>query len=291
MHLEIGVLVGVFFLGFLVPNLYLKYRNWLDSRGVLVHFFDPPEDVCVLEMAYLFDKKFHFRDVLGWLVDLKFRGFLSFERNEGGDVIVVKEKELVTGVEFEKYLWDLYLGEMGEGRDLRLVLSSYLNSLLPLTMDFWKDLSGKGYLVLSKGRLSVVAGLVGLICFVIGAFAFSEVHIGIVFAVCFVWVGLMTWIALKTPKRSERGRKVYKEMLGFADYLKVAEKDREKFRQELETRKLELEAGDVEFSSLLPYMIVLNVDKRWYETLIPELQGFVDEEDGIGGVSSYGVRK
>lgn len=284
--------MGVIGLGaFLIPNWYMKLVDRRERSGVVVHFFEPPKDVFVLEMAYLFDKKFHFRDVLAWMVDLKFRGFLKFERDESGKVFAHKVKDLESDQALEMKLWDMYLGGLEERVDLKIVLNEYFDSLLLITFDFWKDLESKNYFVGNKGSDKFWACVIGMFVFIIAAVLLPKIHILLTFLVGCGLVSFSIWVTLKMPRRTSKGVRVFKELIGFRDYLVIAEKDREKFRQSLETQKLEIDKnGKVEFSSLLPYMIVLNVDKKWYETLIPELKDYVDGEDLVAGISSYHVK-
>jgi hypothetical protein len=285
---QIGILV-VFMIGVLIlPSLFLKFFRKLQTKGVVVHFFEPPKDISILEVGYFFDSKMHFRDVLAWFIDIKNRGFVSF-RKEGKDVKIVVLKEFKSDLEIENEFWKLIIRADSE-ISLKHVLQNYNTLLLPLTFKFLENLRRKSYLKDKKSGGVLVGTSFGLLSFVLGGLFLSEINLFLLFLGIGVWGGFCTWSTWMSPSMTEKGTELYKKLLGFGDYLKIAEKDREKFKQSLETRKAKLESeisgvSNLEFSQFLPYMMILNVDKGWYETLVPELRDFVKGDGEI--VSRY----
>lgn len=291
MSSQLMILIGIGVLLFLIPVFYLRVRDWFSSRGLVVHFFDSPEDLSVLEIAYFYDNKPHFKDMLAWVMDLVFRNALKLRRIDG-KVYIEKVGSLNPKNSLEEKAWDRFFDDFEEPVEVRVFLETYLRTILMMTFDFRKSLAKKGYIKdFQKGNIPK-AIIIGIIMFVLGMAVLPEVNILYKFLVLFCWGSFCTWVTLTTPVRTVKGNHLYRKLMGFRRYLKVAEKDREKFRQELLSRKIqygpeELSGVDLEFSDLLPYMMVLNVDKKWFETLVPELVEYVDSEDFLGVVSSY----
>lgn len=285
---QIGIFVGVMLMFFMVPTWMLKFSKRLKVGDTVVHFFNPPEDISILEVGYFYDSKMYFSDVLAWLIDLKNRGFIEFHKNEDDVKIVIKDK-FESGLDIENNFWTSLIRDKSE-ISLRYVLENYNRLLLPLTFNFMEDLRGKGYLKKKKNGGVLIGGCVGVVGYFLGASYLNELSNLLLlfgFGLC---GGGSAWVIWNIPKMTEKGKLLYKDLMGFQDYLKVAESDREKFRQSLETKKAELEqelkgVSNLEFSDFLPYMIILNVDKLWFETLIPELKDFVKGEGEI--VSRY----
>lgn len=285
---QIGILV-VFMVGVLIlPNFFLKVFRRLQVKGSVVHFFEPPKDISILEVGYFFDSKMQFRDVLACFIDLKNRGFISFKK-EVNDVKVIVLNDFQSDLEIENEFWSLIM--RGESEiSLQYVLQNYNTLMLPLTFKFLDNLRQKNYLKDKRSGGIIFGFIFGLFSLIVGGLFLSEINLWIQFFGLGVWGGFCGWATWVSPSMTEKGVELYKKLLGFGDYLKIAERDREKFKQSLETRKAELEleisgVSNLEFSQFLSYMMILNVDKSWYETLVPELKDFVKGEGEI--VSRY----
>lgn len=285
---QIGIFIVVLIVMFIVPNLALKLSKRMKIGDTVVHFFDPPKDISILEVGYFYDTRMHFRDVLAWLIDLKKRGVIELQK-QGDDVIVLTKNGFKSDLEIENKFWKSLVRE-NEDVTLKYILLNYNRLLLPLTFDFLKDLREKDYLQKENSWAVLFAIIFGLFIYLVGGNYLVDIPDGLLLLGLGFGGGFVSWVTLNTPKMTAKGKELYKNLLGFADFLTVAEKDREKFRQELETRKIELEdeisgVSNLEFSELIPYMIILNIDKEWYETLIPELKEFVKGEGEL--ISTY----
>lgn len=270
-----------------LPIFYLKWRDYKDGKSdTVVVSFDAPKDLSVLEVGYFYDNKLMFKDVLAWLMECVLKGNLVIERDGGLKVKVVKKPKDVS--EIERQVWRSFFGEEDE-LNLLSLQRSYLQKLVGVIMQFRSDLVEKGYYKKGARGLWLWAFVFMILVDYVVVNLFPEVGVvdwywQIFCLMILPFTGML--IALFTPRRTEKGKELYRRLSGFGRYLKVAEKDREKFRQELLLR-VEERGSMVEFSNLIPYMIVLNVDKKWYETLVPEMQELVNGEDFLGVVSSY----
>lgn len=286
--MEIYYFLGSLVLMVLVPTLYLKYRDFRDSKSdTVVISFDAPDDLNVLEVGYFYDNKIMFKDVLGWLMEFVLKGNLEIDKRDGDVKVKVVSKPNDLN-EINELVWSSFFRERKEV-SMNHMLKNYNVLLLGLTMKFREDLLARGYLKKFNKVWVVVplvlAFLVYLLAFryLPGFEEFDGIGRIIVFGVM-PFLGLL--LCVTTPVRTEKGKDLYRRLAVFRDYLKTAEKDREKFRQELLTR-IDEKDRRLEFSTLLPYLAVLNVDKKWFETLVPELQEFVDSEDFMGFISTY----
>lgn len=272
----------------IVPTLYLKYRDYKDGKGLVVHSFQAPKDLSVLEVGYFYDNKIMLKDVLAWIVELVLKGNLDLVNDKKGNLWVNVKKKRKDFTSIENKVWKNFFAS--EDRvSMDLIVSTYLKRLLSLVLRFRENLADKGYLKDKRKGGWIWALFAGLFIYVLTNSQFpglSEMSwlIKAIFLFGFPFFG--TWIIITTPRRTEKGKELFKKLTGFKRYLRTAEKDREKFRQELKTRASS-KGQKLEFSNLIPYMIVLNVDKKWYETLAPVMQDLVDSEDFLGVISSY----
>lgn len=284
--------VGGLILMVLLPTIYLKTRDYLDSKSnTVVISFDPPKDLNVLEVGYFFDNKVMFKDVLAWLMQYVLNGNLEIKKI-GGDIsvgILNKPNDLN---EINELIWNKFFRDRTELK-MQSLLRGYNTLLFGITMRFRDDLFKRDYLK-QISRIWICLPILFAMLVYGGSEIFVQdmVDMGVLgrFVVFWVLPFVSLLLCVTAPIRTEKGKDLYRRLVGFRNFLKTAEKDREKFRQELLTRVDEKDRR-LEFSTLLPYLVVLNVDKKWFETLVPELQEFVRGEDFLGFVNSYSLKK
>ncbi|MBI5420943.1 MAG: DUF2207 domain-containing protein [Parcubacteria group bacterium] len=91
----------------------------------------------------------------------------------------------------------------------------------------------------------------------IGGGILSSVYFGLSgFIATFLTIAFFAFFLFIMPRRTERGVAIYEQLLGFKEYLQIAEKDRINFHDAPEKRP-------AIFEKLLPYAIVLGVEKAW----------------------------
>jgi uncharacterized membrane protein len=92
-----------------------------------------------------------------------------------------------------------------------------------------------------------------------------------VLAVVALMVAVVVVFAILMKRPTMRGRKLLDEMLGFKDYLEIAEKDELNLRNPPEkTPQL--------FEAYLPYALALGVDQRWAEKFTSVLASIRDPD-------------
>jgi uncharacterized membrane protein len=69
---------------------------------------------------------------------------------------------------------------------------------------------------------------------------------------------IISFIGLHMPRKTERGVEMYKRVLGFKEFIKRVEEDRLKRMMEEDPTKIE---------RIIPYAIVLGIEKIWIEKI------------------------
>ena len=272
---------------FLLPSLYIKFRDYLDLKDrVVVQWFKPPNDLSVLELGFFLDNKLLFKDMLAWMVDLHIKGFGSIQKIEGGDGLCFVPDSKLQNVNFSKLeleVWNNLFGEKDKV-SLNWILKNYLLNLVTIVVKFYDELVEKDYFKKRKTSSYLIAFIFAIVCFLIWNVSFSILNLIIFLVAPF----LSVWVILNSPQRTEKGKDLYAKLIGFRRYIEIAEKDRKLFEQKYinDTNN----DSSVRLINVMPYLIVLNIGKEWIKTVDSDLQDLVGKEEILGLFSVYNTK-
>ncbi len=267
-NLLVAVIGYFILLAYYIP-VWRKYGKD-PEEGVIVTRYEPPQGFSPASLRYIRQMYYDNKVMTAAIVNLAVKGYLEIRNRGGSHWLIMRtpdeprpamapgEKELYIGIfkgQSEIELDDKNHAVLGKARE------SHRKSLI-------KDY--RQHYFKTNFALNVPAVLIAIVALLIA------INIGrgltiLVMAMSvlsFVTAALFVYL-LKRP--TPRGRQLLDEMLGFKDFLEIAEKDELNLRNPPEkTPQL--------FESLLPYALALGVDQQWSERFATVLAGVRDRD-------------
>ena len=242
---------------------YLWFTRGKDpsGRGTIIAQFDAPDKLSPGQVGTLFDEKAQAKDVSAEIIYLAITGYLKITRQEKGklfklnDYVFEKLKEADDNLNsFQKIL----MSSIWQGKDS--------TSLSELKNKFYRDFDSikkQIYESLVAGKYFVKCPQKVRLAYIILAFIFLFLSFfigplfGIIGWLSFIISTILIFIfSFIMPKKTHKGVLAKEHILGLREYLKIAEKERIKFHNAPEK-------NPQEFERLLPYAMVLGVEKEW----------------------------
>jgi hypothetical protein len=243
------------------------------DEGVLVTRYEPPEGFSPASLRYIRQMYYDNKTMTAAIVSLAVKGYLRI--NDLGSEHTLFKLEpgpdapaLATGEA------ELYEALFKDGK--RVVLEQDNHALLGAARRAHKASLGEDY----KKHYFQLNGLLNIpaIAIVLAAAALALLLGGrpslTVMAAIVVMFLTVAFFAIIMKRPTLRGRKVLDEMLGFRDYLEVAEKDEMNLRNPPE-KTPEL------FEAYLPFALALGVEQDWAEKFADVLEA-IRGPDGRG---------
>ncbi len=264
----------VAFVGFILILVYYipVWRRYGKDpeEGVIVTRYEPPDGYSPASLRYIRQMYYDGKVMTAAVVNLAVKGYLCINKH-GSEHSLTKTDPGANPPRFASGEKDLYEALFRDGNTV--ILDDEYHELLGNARSEHVKSLKKNYAYRyfrTNGALNippiivVVAGT--LLAFNVGAGA-QPLTIAMVI-VMFVTMATFV-IIMKRP--TIRGRKLLDQMLGFKDYLEIAEKDELNLRNPPEkTPQL--------FESYLPYALALGVDQQWAERFAAILAAIRDAD-------------
>ncbi len=270
---------------FLIPMLVLGggsfiywYRKGRDSEGsgVIVAQYDAPDKLKPIAVGALADFKADNRDITATIIDLSVRGYIKII--ETTDKKIFKDKTLYTlellrdnFSQLDKYeamlMSAIFAGKKaGEIVDLSSLKSKLYATSTMISKAVNQQLTDEGYF--SKGSLASSRKMKLLIVPIILFLFFGGSVIGWALSAGLLAGGVIALFCSNAmASRTKQGVAAREHILGLKLYLNVAEKDRIAKLQSPSAQYASNAGEPVKtvalFEKLLPYAMVLGVEKQW----------------------------
>lgn len=250
------------------------------GRGTIVPEFYPPKNITPIEAGTLLDFRVDNKDISAEIIYLAIKGYLK---------IAKKDKKFFGGKDFEliklkdyhdiKNVFDTTLlsGIFGDGKE-RVSISELKNDFykhMPsIKLNVQSSLIEKNYFFEKANKvrgkyIGIAFGLliIGSILSSITGALFTMPIVSFIFLPSFVISALIVGIfGLFMPARTKEGVAIKERLLGLKKYMSVAEAERLKFFNAPE-KTPEM------FEELLPYAMVMGVEKEWAKQFEGVYQG------------------
>ena len=251
------------------------------DEGVLVTRYDPPQGFSPASLRYIRQMYYDDKTMTAAVISLAVKGYLRIDLEEGSDGFLGIGKEadkyslvktnprgnappMATG---EQELYDS-LFSSGDSIVLETENHEELGEAKDAHRDSLKD-DYKQHYFQTNGLLNIPPVLIVIIATVIALLAGPSALVIVTIIAMFT---TMAFFAIIMKRPTMRGRKLLDEILGFKDYLEVAEKDEMNLRNPPE-KTPEL------FERYLPFALALGIDQLWAEKFAAVLAA-VRQTDG-----------
>ncbi len=245
------------------------------GKGVIIAQYEAPDGLMPGEVGTIIDEKVDDKDVSADIINLAVNGYLKIIATENkwgvfgsGDYYLEKIKEGDALPDFDKKLME-GLFRTGAKVKLSALNNKFYQDHEQIVNKIYESTVAKGYFPENPQSVRTKYLGIGILIIVLGFF-FS-----IFFVAFFGALGLGSLIASAMiviffsyimPVKTKKGAEAKEYILGFKDYLSVAEKDRIDFHNAPEK-------NPERFERLLPYAIVLGVEKEWAK----QFEGIYDQ--------------
>ena len=237
------------------------------EEGVLVTRYEPPDGFSPASLRYIRQMYYDDKVMTAAVVNLAVKGYLRIDVEEGADGF------LGIGKEADKYSLikrnpgknappmaageqELFDGLFASGKVVVLETENHekLGSAKDAHKQSLKRDYKKRYFRLN-GLMNIPAILIFIVTAIVSLLAGPSALVILTIVIMAV-VTVFFAIIMKRP--TMRGRKLLDEIVGFKDYLEIAEKD------ELNLRNPPEKTPEL-FEAYLPFALALGVDQRWSE--------------------------
>jgi uncharacterized membrane protein YgcG len=262
------------FIALLVYYIPVWKRHGRDpDEGVVVTRYEPPAGFSPASLRYIRQMYYDDKVMTAAIVNLAVKGYIEIS-NDDGTHSVRRLPPLSASGALAPGEKELYEALFAEGSEVTLENSNHevLGGARSAHRESLQQ-DYKQHYFRTNGMLNIPGAVI-----VIAAAVFA-VKIGNgptwpVIATIVLSFLTMAFFAIIMRRPTLRGRKLLDEMLGFSDYLEIAEKDEMNLRNPPE-KTPEL------FESLLPYALALGVEQEWSEKFARVL-GDIRNPDGSG---------
>lgn len=254
-----------------VPLIILVFMMYLwnaygrdpKDKNTLIPFYTSPDNLPAAEIGTIVDEKADIKDISASIIQLAIKGYLKIKEIEEKKLIgnsrdydLIKLKEPDANLrDYEK----LVLGGIFDGVPVRSVsdLKNKFYKTLPLIKTaLYSSIVNDGYFPTNPEKVRNSYLGIGAAVIVVGGFlmfGFQNIVSGMAFLISGVIIGLFGRIM---PRKTMKGANTHLEILGFKWFLSVTQKDRLAFHDAPAK-------SPKEFEELLPYAMVLGVEKEW----------------------------
>lgn len=233
------------------------------GRGTIIAQYDAPDNFTPMEVGIIIDERSDAKDISAQIIHLAVKGYLKIEQVENKILIfssrdykLEKLKEVDDDLkDFEK---KIMYGLFREGKSVNIsdLKNKFYKDAKNANDDAYKGLTEAGYFLKNPNTIRIVYSVIGVIVAVFGFFFSTFLQSVFAGASFFVSGFIIILFGAVMPKKTKKGVLAREHILGLKEYLSVAEKDRINFHNAPEKTP-------EHFEKLLPFAMVLGVEKEW----------------------------
>jgi uncharacterized membrane protein YgcG len=243
------------------------------EEGVAVTRYEPPAGFSPASLRYIRQMYYDDKVMTAAIVNLAVKGYLEIE-NDGGTHSIRRMPPMHANGALATGEKELYEALFAEGTEVTLENSNH--KVLGAARSAHRESLQQDYkqhYFRTNGLLNIPAAIIVVVATVLAV----KTGNGPTWPVIATIVGsflTLAFFAIIMRRPTLRGRKLLDEVIGFTDYLEIAEKDELNLRNPPEkTPQL--------FESLLPYALALGVEQEWSEKFANVLAA-IRNPDGSG---------
>ncbi|KKU52617.1 MAG: hypothetical protein UY41_C0047G0002 [Candidatus Moranbacteria bacterium GW2011_GWE1_49_15] len=253
--------------------LFFWYKKGRDPEGsgTIIAQFDAPDKLTPTQVGIIFDDKFDKRDVSAALINLAVNGYMKIRKLEKKTIVskddyeFEKVKDYAGEKNAEQRLMEHFFF-MGDVVKLSSLKKKFAAKILNIHKKEYEWLVERGYFSSNpqKARAKFVTASITL---VVLAIYFFDIF-GFIGAASIILSGIVIGaFGYFMPRKTAKGVAADEHIRGLKLYLEVAEKDRIDFHNAPEK-------NPQIFEKLLPYAMVLGVERQWAK----QFEGIYDQQ-------------
>lgn len=239
--------------------------------GVVVTRYEPPDGFSPASLRYIRQMYYDDKVMTAAVVNLAVKGYLKIKK--AGDTHTLekvsaenKRPRLAAG---EKELYDALFMKRNfitlEDSNHAVIGGAKRAHVASLQKDYYKKYFQ------TNGRLNIIPAIITIAATVLSLQSGGKPGVAVIATIVGMFV-VLSFFAIIMRRPTIRGRKVLDEMLGFKDFLEIAEKD------ELNLRNPPKKTPQL-FETLLPFALALGVDQQWSERFAAVLASVGSPDD------------
>jgi uncharacterized membrane protein len=262
----------------LLIMLLIKARKSANARGrgTIMPEFDAPDKLTPAEVGTLVDNFAENKDISAIVIDLAIRGYIQLEELEKkflaeqdynfhllkSDFAGLKAHEL-------ELLEGIFGADPKKGKTVKLSSLKYIfaDHMQTIKSNLYNNLASDGYFAQNPNEIrGLYIGIAIGFLVVFGGITMLLLPLGAILTLFGVVVSaiILFIFAFIMPTRTSKGVLALEHILGLKYYLKTAETDRLKVMQGPNSEFIKMPNKSIKlFEKLLPYAMVLGVEKEW----------------------------
>lgn len=254
----------------LIIMLYLWWTRGRDPKGreTIIAQYDAPDNLTPTEIGTLIDERVDAKDISSEIIYLATKGYLKITRTENKGIIFKHEDYLLEKTKepdnlkpADKRLMEALFPSGIKTKNLSDLKNKFYKEIIDIKNKIITALVVNNYFPEKPSKTQGKYMLAGFLA-LFAAIALNKLLLGTMGALGIISLlisGVLIIIfGLVMPVKTKKGVDAKENILGLKLYLEVAEKDRIKFHDAPEK-------NPDHFEKLLPYAMVLGVEKEWAE--------------------------
>ncbi len=233
------------------------------GRGTIIAEYEAPDNLSPAEVGTIIDERAQSKDISAEIINLAVKGYLKIKREEGKGIfktasytlIKLKDSSSLT-VDHEKKLLNALFATGETEVEMSDLHDTFYKKYQELVSDVYGITTTKGYFPDRPNTARMVFLVIGIIITIFAYIASGamETDVGLISTIISVIIVVIS--SRFMSRKTKKGVIAKEQILGLKEYLTVTEKDRIKFHNAPEK-------NPQIFEKLLPYAMVLGVEKQW----------------------------
>ncbi|MFA6553514.1 MAG: DUF2207 domain-containing protein [Patescibacteria group bacterium] len=256
--------IGLPFIVLIVMGI-LWYTRGRDpkGRGTVIPIYEPPNKLTAIELGTVVDEKLDPKDISSAIIQLAIGGYIKIREIEQKKLLGTKtDYELIKLKEPDPHLRDYEqtimkgLFEDGSPSTVSGLKNKFYKNLKDINKQVYTAVVTDGYFPMNPDKIRNSYRTVGIVLFAILGIFGNGFKNSLAFISLLVSGAAIVLFARAMPRRTKLGVETNEQIKGFKWFLSVTETERLKFHNAPAK-------SPQQFEQLLPYAMVLGVEKEW----------------------------
>ncbi len=249
----------------LIVMFALWYTRGRDpkGKGTIIPIYEPPNGLRAMELGTIVDEKLDPKDISATIIQLAVGGYIKIREIEQKKLLgkktdyeLIKLKEPDTNLRDYEQMVMKGLFESGTTSTVSGLKNKFYKHLKDINKQVYQAVVTDGYFPMNPDKIRNSYRTVGVVLFVLLTIFGNGFENPLAFISLIISGTAIVLFAQAMPRRTKLGVETNEEIKGFKWFLSVTETERLKFHNAPAK-------SPQQFEQLLPYAMVLGVEKEW----------------------------